>query len=933
MTRFYFAPFKNLLQFFLYSFYMLMIFSLNLIKSISKKSYSINKIKLKVLPALIFTLLACTALAQRTEQGGSVNSGHFFGRVLDGKNGKPMAAASVQLFIANKDTAAGSAKTNIIATIITKPNGDFSIDNLSLIPNYTLQISAVGYKTYSKNISFATGNTKQQKAQKPAQQQDNEDKERPQVYGANSEKDLGNIKLEPDTATLAAVTVTATKPFFEMGVDRKVFNVDKNIVSQGQTGLEVLKQIPTVSVDIDGNVSIRNATPQIFIDDRPTTLTIDQIPADIIERVELITNPSAKYDASGGGGGIINIVLKKNKKKGYNGGIRAGIDSRAKINTGADLNYRQNKFNFFSSLNYNQRKTLFDFSTDRLNLTSPKRRIETDADAKNIGSFINLRGGFDFFVDNRNTVSAAGNYNQGNFNNQQFQHVDSSINDVYISYADISNKSEINFYNYGGQLSFKHNFAGADHDITADVNYNTSNNDNSLLINLESFLPDGTVNGSPFIQRVLNDGYNRLFTLQSDYENQRNPKLKIEAGLREAIRNFYNNNQQFGYDFTSNRYVFLPYLSAGYTFNDQVYAGYGTLTRKTKEWDYKFGLRIENSNYTGNLLGKDSSFSVSYPLSIFPSAFVTYHIDNSQDMQFNYSRRINRPSFFQLIPFYDFTDPQNPGIGNAELKPEFTNSFEFSYFFNYTKRANILLTVYARFTNDLITRYQYKDLNFSTPSPNDSIVYATFANANNSTSAGLEITNKAYLFNMWDLTINTNLFYATIDGANLKQGNTNSLLSGFVKLNNNFKLPKNFSVQFSADYFSKTILPTGTGSGGFGGGGRSFGGGFGGFNAATAQGYTLPRFDADIAVKKDWQFKAGKSASLSLSMSDIFKTNYYRLYTENQFFKQSLKRIRDPQIVRLNFTYRFGHSDASLFRRKNTKADQNTGTEMMNGVQ
>ena len=404
--------------------------------------------------------------------------------------------------------------------------------------------------------------------------------------------------------------------------------------------------------------------------------------------------------------------------------------------------------------------------------------------------------------------------------------------------------------------------------------------------------------------------------------------------MRGAIRNFYNNNEQFAYDFFSNKYVFLPYLSAGYTFNDQVYAAYSAATAKSKSWNYKIGLRVENSKYNGNLLGKDSAFKISYPFSFFPSAFVTYHINNSQDLQLNYSRRINRPSFFQLVPFYDFTDPQNPGIGNAALKPEFTNSFEFSYFLIYTKRANILFTLYTKQTKDLITRYQYKDLNVSTSSPIDSIVFSTFANANYSASYGLEITNKAYLFNFWDCTINTNFFYSTINGENLKQGNSNSQLSWFAKANNNFKLPHSFSIQFSTDYYSKTILPAGTGGGnGFGGGGRSFGGGFGGPNIATAQGYILPRLDADLAIKKDWQWKGGKSFSVSVSMNDIFKTNYYKTYSASQFFSQNLKRIRDPQILRLNFSYRFGNIDASLFKRKNTKAEQNTGNDLLNNVQ
>src|ERR1019366_7562234 len=155
------------------------------------------------------------------------------------------------------------------------------------------------------------------------------------------------------------VTVSASaKPQFELGIDRKVFNVDKNLVSTGQTATEIMKSIPSLSVDIDGNVTLRNATPTIFVDGRPTTLTLDQIPSDIIDKVEIITNPSAKFDASGGNAGILNIVLKKNKKNGYNGNVRVGVDIRGKVNGGADINYRQNKVNFFGSVNLMGRKSI-----------------------------------------------------------------------------------------------------------------------------------------------------------------------------------------------------------------------------------------------------------------------------------------------------------------------------------------------------------------------------------------------------------------------------------------------------------------------------------------------------------------------------------------------------------------------------------------------
>ncbi len=202
------------------------------------------------------------------------------------------------------------------------------------------------------------------------------------------DKDLGNFKMEQDAQVMEAVTVTGSKPLIEMGIDRKIFNVEKNITSAGGTAVDVMRNVPSLNVDIDGNVTLRNAAPQIFVDGRPTTLSLDQIPADAIQSVEMITNPSAKYDASGGQAGILNIVLKKNRKAGYNGSLRAGIDSRAKINAGGDLNVRQGKLNVFANAMYNQRKSKGWGWSDQLNtLTRPTTFQHQDNDQVNNGSF------------------------------------------------------------------------------------------------------------------------------------------------------------------------------------------------------------------------------------------------------------------------------------------------------------------------------------------------------------------------------------------------------------------------------------------------------------------------------------------------------------------------------------------------------------------
>src|SRR5258706_13630770 len=179
------------------------------------------------------------------------------------------------------------------------------------------------------------------------------------------DKDLGNIKIEIEEKLMENVTVTATRPGLQLGIDRKVFNVDKNLVSTGGTAVDVMRNVPSINVDIDGNVTMRNNTPQIFVDGRPTTMTLDQIPAGAIESVEIITNPSAKFDASGGTAGILNIVLKKNRKVGYNGNVRVNVDSRGRIGTGVDINVRQNKINVFAGLNFNQRKSISKGETER----------------------------------------------------------------------------------------------------------------------------------------------------------------------------------------------------------------------------------------------------------------------------------------------------------------------------------------------------------------------------------------------------------------------------------------------------------------------------------------------------------------------------------------------------------------------------------------
>ena len=283
---------------------------------------------------LVLLLSAFNSSAQFPGGGGgrpggqNMNMGHFYGKVIDSISNKPIEAASVQLIQNKFDSVSKKRKDVVISGMLTTKKGEFSLENLPVMATYKLVITAMGYETIQQKAAFVFNMA----GAKPGD-----------MSGMMSavDKDLGNFKLQPDAKQLEGVVVTSDKPLLTMSIDRKIFNVEKNLASAGGTAVDVMKNIPSVSVDIDGNVSLRNSPPQIFVDGRPTTMTLEQIPADAISTVEIITNPSAKFDASGGGSGILNIVLKKNRKAGYNGGLRASIDSRGRPGFGGDINNKK----------------------------------------------------------------------------------------------------------------------------------------------------------------------------------------------------------------------------------------------------------------------------------------------------------------------------------------------------------------------------------------------------------------------------------------------------------------------------------------------------------------------------------------------------------------------------------------------------------------
>ncbi|PVD52435.1 TonB-dependent receptor [Terrimonas sp.] len=854
---------------------------------------------MKKLLLLVLLMNGLFAVAQvpggQMPRGGGkpANIGHLYGKIIDA-DGKGIAEASVLLLVAKMDSVSKKNKDVLLKGMTTKSNGEFNLEELPIMGKLKLKISAVGYKVFEQEFNNL-------------------------AMGGNFDRDLGNIKLESDAKQLETVVVTATKPMMQMDIDKKTFNVEKNIVTAGGTAVDVMRNVPSVQVDIDGNVKLRNAAPQIYVDGRPSTLSLDQIPADAIESVEVITNPSAKYDASGGNAGILNIVLKKNKKSGYNGNIMAGIDRRGGWNLGGNINLRQDKFNFSAALMSNQMRNRTTGTVDRYNLGDIPVNVFQDNLNKTKGGFLFGKVGLDYFVSNRTTISASVIRVHGKFKPSETIDIrtDSLLQGETISrLSERISQSSREFNALGFQGGIKHNFKRQGEEWTADFNMFNGKNEGDGLYTTNYYNSDKTIAGTQ-IQQNLGDGKMGFMTIQTDYVRPFAGATKLETGLRAQINNTENNNENLIKYPGATDYIKLSNASTNYKNTSSVYAAYVSFASTIKtNFGYKIGLRAESSNYKGDLLSTGQKFKNNYPVSLFPSLFLSQKLENKQELQFSVTRRVNRPNFFQLIPYTDYTDSLNITKGNPDLVPEFTYSAEFSYSKTFKGSNSLLATIYYKHTTDLITRYYDTAVN-EISGKQDYI--STYVNANSAVSYGSEITSINKLTPWWDITLNVNIYNSKINTDNVSGTSQDAMWSMFSKFNNNFKLPANFSIQLSADYQSKTNLPINTA--------QQFGPPMSQAQSAS-QGYIKAFYGVDLAIKKT--FLKDNKASATLSFNDIFRSRKTDQYSRGIGFEQYYYRLNNPQMVRLTVSYRFGKIDMSLFKRQNMKSQQEG---MQNGMQ
>lgn len=834
---------------------------------------------------LAFVCLVINVQAQERnrpagEHKGDEANGHLYGRVVDGKTNKGVEAASVRLFIILKDNT-GQSKDSLAGGMLTKPNGDFSVEHLPASAAYRLNITAIGFKEIDQQVAF----------------------NRKAGEGGALEQDLGNIKLEQDAATLGVVTVVGQKPALQMGIDRKFFDVDKSLTAAGGTAIDVMKNIPSVSVDVDGNVTLRNSSPQIFVDGRPTILTLDQIPADNIERVELITNPSAKFDAASTGG-VINVILKKNKKLGLNGLASVGAGYPDILNGNLTLNLRQNKFNFFASGNYNQSGGIAKSKSFRQNR---KAGIATDyfnqqSEGDRLRKFGSVRFGVDYFMDNRNTFTISQNFVTGKESNDETQDQRyTNLNNELTQYGDRLANSSNNFNRSNTQFLYKHKFSESGKELNADISYNTGGGTNNSLITNHYYKPDGTPAANTNIVRNDGNDDNDQVTVQVDFTDPKGEHTKFETGLRSYINNY---RSQFNAFSVANGTETKLSLSNNYKYREMVNAAYATYSSKLGPISYQLGLRAEYSKFDGELIDSAKKFGYTYPEKIdnifdalFPSLFITKALSESEDIQVNYTRRIRRPNFWQMNPFVDINDPLNLRQGNPSLKPEFTNSFEFNYNKTYSS-GSFLGVVYYRHTDGEITQFsdtisaqQYEQLNNAAVDPN--AILSTFINANTENVWGSELTLQQKIGKNFDFTPTISMQYTKVNAKLEKIDLSNEGFNWEAKLIANYRIASRnkifdkLSFQTIGEYESPEILP---------------------------QGKRKDQLSVDAALRKD--FLKGNKGTLTFSVNDVFNSRRWGTMYDTENFYQDSYRRRNVRSFRITFTYKFGKADFNLFKRK-----------------
>ena len=806
-------------------------------------------------------VLSVLTVYAETEKGAQIT-----GKVIDASTKQGMEFANISL------RKTGSKE--FIKGTVSDQLGAFRLDGVSN-GNYVVAVSVVGYATFEKELTIGTG-------QKTI--------------------NLRSILLKEDTQLLNEVQVVGQRSQMKFEIDRKVFNVDQSLATAGGSASDVLGNIPSVQVDPEGEVSLRgNSSVTVWINGKESGLSADnraqileQLPAESIERVEVITNPSAKYNPEGTAG-IINIVLKKNRKAGYYGSLQAGVDTRGGYNAAGNVNFSSGKFESFVNVGTRVRKSEGEGYTNRQNLddngnpVSYLNQLRNDEDTRKP---VIARMGTTYHATDKDHFSFSGFGLLGRGDETDWLNYTSNIPGSFTnSLRTSAEKRKMNIGNF--EIGYKRDFSEKSNlDLSASYNLVNITPESSFL-QVSNYAGGTSTSSYQFQENVMKP---RKWEFQADYVTEFGEQNKIEAGYKGEF--LTSKSKVSTYSGTSEgNAAFNEGLYNNFTYDQNVNALYATYSKRINRFGIQLGLRGEHTRTNTNSLGYNQS-ETDHPaykddyFSFYPSAFLSYQLPSNNELQLNYTRRVSRPWGGQLNPFVNLTDSTNISYGNPLLLPQYSNSLELNYIKNWENHT-LSASLYYRNTDNVIQRISYRD---------GDIMKSTFENIAKTQSAGTELILKNNLFRMIDLTSTLNFYYNKLDGFSyLPAGATTPVFgeadedfSWSARIIANVMLPWGVSLQATGDYNSRELV---------------------------AQGYRKANHAIDLGLRKSF---LDRKLSLTINTRDLLNSRKRETITSGSGFSQESVFARSGRTVGFTLTYNFGNMKGSS-KRPDRQEQQNNG--------
>lgn len=743
--------------------------------------------------------------------------------------------------------------------VVSDLNGFFV---LQLQPGtYKISISFTGYKTYVKDNLIITS--------------------------TDTTVNLGKITLKSDAQVLEGAKIEGEKETMKLEVDKKVFDVQNNPMTTGGTAVDVLNQIPTIDVDMNGTISLRGSSDvQIYINGKPTSFggadkqaILQQIPAANIERVELINNPSAKYDAEGTSG-IINIILKSSDSKGWNASVTGGYGTFNRYNGSATFSYGKNKIKLSTTYGYRNNTSISTGNSERLNLLLDTTYYLMQNNSSTRGDLSNTwNGNIDYDINKRTTLSFS-----------WLGSISARKNPETVNYS-FEDKALAPLYAYsrlGSDLSNSRNG-----EIGFSINHSFDNAKKHTLLFLANMSGSANKNNSQYrqdesgvfrqFQNTKTNTANILPLAQLDYTRPIGNKKVFESGLKFSMRKIDNDFYADTLNYNAETYDVDRSLTNNFIYSEIINAAYVNYSQEFNWFKVKVGVRAEQSIINGDQKVGNLTFARNY-INLFPSLFLTKELTKGQDFQLSYSRRINRPWIHALNPFAEQSDPFNLRKGNPYLNPELIDAYEATYFI--TKKGDFISgTAYYRQVNDVFQRFRMVD--------DRGVATMTTTNLDVSRNIGLEgIVRKK--IKDFSATLNLNLFRNQVSGNLMNSAASAINYSWFSKLLTTYKINKNIDVQ--ASYFFRGKV-------------------------TTVQGTMKPMHNLDLGFKMDIMKKRG---TIAVNFTDVFNTRQFSIISNGSNFESESTWKWQSRVLTVNFTYKFG-TLKNDFESKKTKRRMDDG--------